>query len=237
MHFFINLDHSLLEEKLLAFLAKKYHQRKKNLIVSNVWFDGKFDGAERADRIMQILEDWSSQKDKRLWPRVRVIVVIARRDIDIQALRLIRAFYLLKTGRVPDIQWLTGAIEEPKYRRIIEQKTHPGVLALEAIPGFPSTHRYVESTEFEANKMYFVQNGLEIVYAGKSASAGKNPVFVYWLAWFWKLGYPEQRELGRVQGKNYQPFEIVKQQAIAAGCTLPLEGPWREAEPPEDFYD
>lgn len=132
----INMDRYSLEHDAIQLLAKDLHLGEEviNAFMYNLWIDEKHTGLSHLEARQQ-LEDWFDRPGQSImWRDVMIVIAIARRDIDVLALRTVRAWLALKSGRVPPLRWLPPEVCDESYREFIERNTHPGFVALELTP-------------------------------------------------------------------------------------------------------
>lgn len=136
MTIIINMDRYSLEHDDVTHLAEELRLDEEDIKAHmyNLWIDEKHTEVSQT-KARQQLEDWFDHREQNvIWQDVTIIVTIARYDIDIIALRTVRAWFALKSNRIPALYWLPSEIFKEDYREFVEKNTHPGSVSLEVAP-------------------------------------------------------------------------------------------------------
>jgi hypothetical protein len=129
----INMDRYSLERDAVLLLAQSLHLDAEDINTSlyNLWIDENHTGKSHLETLQQ-LEGWFGRPKQNIWWRDALIAItIARRDIDVLALRTARSWLALKSDRIPPLYWLPSEVADETYREFVERNTHPASVALE----------------------------------------------------------------------------------------------------------
>ncbi|BCL79553.1 hypothetical protein ccbrp13_20180 [Ktedonobacteria bacterium brp13] len=131
----MNMDRYSLEYEAVLLLAKELHLEEEDINeqMYNLWIDEKHTTASQP-AVLKLLEDWFARFEQSAWEDVAVVVTIAREDIDIIALRTVRAWFALKANHIPHLYWLPLPALSETYREFVEKNTHPGSVSLDIAP-------------------------------------------------------------------------------------------------------
>jgi hypothetical protein len=117
----INMDRYSLESDAVLLLAKELHLDEEdiNMYMYSLWIEENHTGRSHLEARQQ-LEDWFDRPEQNIvWQDAIIAITIARRDIDVLALRTVRAWLALKSNRIPPLYWLPPEVCDEAYRELV----------------------------------------------------------------------------------------------------------------------
>lgn len=174
----INMDRYSLERDAVLLLAKELHIDEEDIDAQmyTLWIDEKHTGFSQPG-VLQQLEDWFARPGQSIvWQDVTVVVTIARLDIDVIALRTVRAWIALKSNRIPHLYWLPPEAFDQAYCEFVERNTHPGFVSLEVAPEATIIADVERGSRIVVRKVYTVTLVAEAFVQG-TLDVEVNPTF------------------------------------------------------------